>query len=396
MSIAVRPEHIALVLNRLTSEGHDGFLVGGCVRDAVMDRPIHDWDLATSATPVEVARLFPKTVLTGERFGTVTVVLPQCSVEVTTLRAESDYNDGRHPEAVMFVSNIAEDLSRRDFTINAMAESVDGELIDPFDGVSDIKNKLIRCVGGPNTRFSEDALRMFRAMRFSAVLGFTIETETMQAIYANAGMASSISAERVQAELEKILLSNRPEIAGEMIKIGLLDRYISLSGKNPGTLGRIARLPQEPILRWCAFCAILLDKQTIRSATEFLYELHLDGKTIKTCLRALTMPDFPEDRVEIKRALSTNGAAVVRAAAAMSDVFNETGSLKKTDDILESGECATLEELAITGRDLLSKGHSPGRGLGETLHKLLGHVLKHPGDNTRERLLELIEEWAKV
>jgi len=168
-----------------------------------MDRPVHDWDLATSATPVDVARLFPKTVQTGEKFGTVTIVLPEGTVEATTFRTEGEYNNGRRPEKVEFISNIAEDLSRRDFTMNAMAQSVDGELIDPFGGLKDIKNGIIRCVGGPNTRFSEDALRMFRAYRFSAQFGFTIETETLHAIYANTGSAERISAERIRIELEK-------------------------------------------------------------------------------------------------------------------------------------------------------------------------------------------------
>ena len=179
MTITESPEHIAFILKKLASEGFEAFLVGGCVRDAVMGRPVHDWDLATSATPVDVARLFEKSILTGEKFGTVTVVVQECPVEVTTFRTEGEYLDGRRPESVEFVSSLEEDLSRRDFTINAMAESVEGELIDPFGGIKDIELGVIRCVGGPNTRFSEDALRMFRALRFSAEFGFEIESDTL-------------------------------------------------------------------------------------------------------------------------------------------------------------------------------------------------------------------------
>jgi len=391
MTITAPPEHIASILNRLKSEGHDGFLVGGCVRDAVMNRPIHDWDLATSAAPVDIARLFPKTVLTGEKFGTVTVVLPECSVEVTTFRTEGEYADGRHPKEVEFVSDIDEDLSRRDFTMNAMAESVDGELIDPFGGINDIENRMIRCVGGPNTRFTEDALRMFRALRFSAVLGFTIESETLQAIYANAGMANRISTERIRIELEKTLMSERPEVAGEMIKIGLLERFMSISGKSPDDLEKIAKLPPEPVLRWCAFCAILLEKKYIKSAAELLHDMHLDGKTQKACLRALELPAFSADRVEIKQYLSKNDAIVVRCAAAAGDMFSEDNVLKSVDDILENNECSTVGELAVTGHDLLELGFQPGRELGEILNKLLDHVIVNPDDNTREKLLTQVK-----
>jgi len=388
------PAYIAFILNRLTSEGHECYLVGGSVRDSVMNRPIHDWDLATSAKPVEVAGLFPKTVLTGEKFGTVTVVLPECIVEVTTFRTESEYTNGRHPEEVEFITNLNEDLSRRDFTINAMAKSLDGEVIDPFGGVADIKDGIIRCVGGPNTRFSEDALRMYRALRFSAELGFIIEAETLQAIYANIGLASQISSERIRVELEKILMSQRPEVAGEMIKIGLLGRFITISGKSPDGIERIADLPAEEMLRWSAFCGILIKREYIKSATDFLHNLHIDGKTIKACQRALEIPVFSADRIEIKRLLSKNDTAVVRCAAAVGDVLNKTDKknlLETTDIILKSGECFTLCELAIKGKDLLELGHASGKELGETLHKLLDHVIKNPQDNKCEKLLDIVE-----
>jgi len=277
------PEHIVFLIKRLTAEGHTVYMTGGSVRDRIMGRPVHDWDLATSAAPVDVARLFPKTVMTAERFGTIIVVLRESSVEVTTFRTEGEYQDGRRPENVEFVSSINEDLSRRDFTINAMAESIDGEILDPFGGREDINNGIIRCVGGPNTRFSEDGLRMFRALRFSAEFGFEIESGTLQAIYANASAAARISAERIRIELEKTILSQRPEIAGEMIKIGLLDKFMAVSGKNPGGLEKIAKLPEEPLLRWCAFCAVLLQKRYINTATELLHDLRLDKKTITTC-----------------------------------------------------------------------------------------------------------------
>jgi len=391
MKTGVPPEYIAEILNRLTSEGHESYLVGGSVRDAVMNRPIHDWDIATSAKPVEVASLFPKTVLTGEKFGTVTVVLPECMAEVTTFRTESDYTDGRHPGKVEFAANLNEDLSRRDFTINAMASSVDGKLFDPFGGMADIEKGIIRCVGGPNTRFSEDALRMFRALRFSAELGFTIEAETLKAIYANTGNAAQISSERIRIELEKTLMSQRPEVSGEMIKIGLLGKFVAVTGKSPKGLEKIASLPLDTMLRWCAFCGVLVKNEFINSATELLHNLHLDGKTIKICLRALSISEFTADKTEIKRLLAKNDAAVVRCAAAAYDVCSSSVLLEQTDSILKSGECVTVGKLAVTGKDLLERGHSSGKELGETLSKLLEHVINNPEDNNREVLLELAE-----
>jgi len=394
MKITAPPEHIVFLLNRLASEGFDSFIVGGSVRDSVMGRPVRDWDLATSAAPVDVARIFPKTVLTGERFGTVTVVLPECSVEVTTFRTESKYTDGRHPGEVEFISNLDEDLGRRDFTMNAMAESVDGELFDPFGGIDDITNGIIRCVGGPNTRFTEDALRMFRALRFSAELGFGIEKETLQAIYANTALADRISSERVRVELEKTLMSKRPEVAGEMIKIGLLGRFVAVSGKSHDDFKKIASLPEDPVLRWCVFCGILVSRQYIKSASELLHNIHLDGKTIKICINALEVSEFPADKTDIKRLLSKHGETAVRCAAAVNDVISPAPSalLELTDSIIRSGECITLGGLAVCGRDLLALGHSPGRTLGETLNSLLDHVIVNPGENTREALLKLVKK----
>jgi len=387
MTVTEYPEHIAFILKKFASEGFEAFLVGGCVRDAVMGRPVHDWDLATSAAPVDVARLFEKSILTGEKFGTVTVVVQECPVEVTTFRTEGEYLDGRRPESVEFVSSLEEDLSRRDFTINAMAESIEGELIDPFGGIKDIELGVIRCVGGPNTRFSEDALRMFRALRFSAEFGFEIESDTLQAIYANAGLASRISTERIREELEKTLMSKRPEIAGEMIKIGLLDRYMIISGKAPDGLEEIAKLPCEPMLRWCAFSAILLENLYIKSATELLHNLNFDSKTIKTCLRALGIVSFPSDNIGIKRLLSKNDIDIARCAAAVSDVTDGGSALIRTDEIIASGECVTISELAVSGHDLLALGHPPGRELGETLNRLLDNVIENPESNERETLL---------
>jgi len=422
MAILIPPDNIANILRKLNTEGHDAYLVGGCVRDAIMGLHVNDWDVATSATPTEVDRIFPKTALTGERFGTVTVLMGEDAVEVTTFRAESEYKDGRHPDAVEFVSSLEEDLSRRDFTINAMAVSLAGELVDPFGGMEDVKRRIIRCVGEPDARFNEDALRMFRAFRFSAALGFTIGKDTLQAIFANAGMAKYISAERIGIELEKTLMSARPEITGDMIKAGLLNtggRFPCIPAEHKGSvplcsdgslegLENISSLPMEPCLRWCAFCAVLIDKGMIASAREFLRGIRLDGKTINTCARALSIDSFPDDKTGIKRLFALHGVDAVRCSAAAFDtlrtqwdgslVFDGSTrepsprvpcTLARTGEIIASGECFSLSTLAVTGGDLISQGHPPGPNLGATLNRLLDHVINYPEDNTRETLLKL-------
>ena len=443
------PEYVARILRRLTENGHAAFLVGGCVRDAIMGRPVHDWDIATSAKPTDISRLFETTVLTGERFGTVTVLTGGDTVEVTTFRSDGEYRDGRRPESVEFVANLEEDLSRRDFTMNAIAVSGKPGFVDPHGGVEDIKNRVIRCVGDPCTRFSEDALRMFRAFRFSAELGFAIEPATMRAIGENAGMSKLISAERVCVELEKTLMSQRPEIAGEMIKAGLLDRYLAASGNNPDdsdsldnpddpdnsdSLDWIASLPNEKALRWCAFCAALLDSGLLTSATEFLHEMRLDRKTARACALALAVPELPGDRIGVKQLLAKHGEDAVRCAAAVSQArkaskareasqaskasqASEASQASKTneaskarsrpqpscppahlalvDEIIASGECYSLGKLAITGSDLIALGHPPGHEIGEMLDMLLGHVINCPEDNSREALLKLLRSPKK-
>lgn len=371
--------------------GYAAFLVGGCVRDAILGRPVHDWDIATSATPATIAGIFHKTFLTGEKYGSVTVLIGNNSVEVTTFRAEGGYLDNRHPENVEFVSNLDDDLSRRDFTMNAMAVSAMRELIDPFGGLEDIENRVVRCVGNPEIRFAEDALRMFRAYRFSAELGFSIEPITMKAIYANANKAGNISAERIRVELEKTLLSQSPEKTREMITAGLLDKYLASPEKSPDGLRRITILPDERKLRWCAFCAALHNAQSITSASGFLHDMRLDRQTIKACLRALSIIEFPENRIEIKRLLAKYGIDAIRCAAAANETTmregNSTLHLARVDEIIESGECFLLKDLAISGHDLITNGHPAGSKLGETLEMLLDHVIRNPRDNTREILL---------
>ncbi len=201
----------------LKEAGYEAYPVGGCVRDLLMGREPGDVDICTSALPQEVMALFPSAVPTGLKHGTVTVPGEQCNVEITTFRRDGSYADARHPDAVSFGVGLVEDLSRRDFTINAMALPEYGEVIDPFGGRADLERKLIRCVGDPDRRFSEDALRMLRGVRFAAQLGFTLEGETGWAMRRNAHLVEHVSRERIRVELEKTLLSPRPEGMGVLV-----------------------------------------------------------------------------------------------------------------------------------------------------------------------------------
>ena len=205
------PAGAAKILHTLEDAGFEAFVVGGCVRDSLLGREPHDWDITTSAGPQEVKALFPRTIDTGLKHGTVTVLMGREPYEVTTYRIDGDYLDGRHPSEVTFTSSLREDLQRRDFTINAMAYSESRGLQDCFDGVSDLENGRIRAVGDPMKRFGEDALRIMRAVRFAAQLGYEIEEETVQAMKALAPTLSKVSAERIAAELEKLLVSPHPE-----------------------------------------------------------------------------------------------------------------------------------------------------------------------------------------
>ena len=384
------PEHIKYVLERLEENGYAAYLVGGCVRDAIIGRPVHDWDVTSSATPGDIGGIFEKTVFTGEKYGTVTVILPECSVEVTTFRTESDYSDGRRPENVMFTQHIEEDLSRRDFTMNAIAVSLSGSMTDPFGGIKDINDRVVRCVGEPGARFAEDALRMFRAFRFSAELGFDIRQGELNSIYANARKARLISAERIRVELEKTMLSRKPGLVAEMIKAGLLEKYMQTPGNHPNIPESFTALPAEAQLRWCAFSAILIKEGLIEAAGSFLRKMRLDAKTIKATSTALSINSFPDGSTGIKKLLAKHGKDAVRCTAAVQDMMHGGSTLKRTDETIKSGECFTLKDLAISGSDLISAGLPPGSELGKTLTAMLDHVIDHPEDNNRKTLLMLV------
>ncbi|MCL2568625.1 MAG: CCA tRNA nucleotidyltransferase [Oscillospiraceae bacterium] len=385
------PNFLLNTLETIEAAGHSAYLVGGPVRDLVMGKTPDDWDITTSATPEAVMGLFPKTVPTGLKHGTVTVLIDGRSIEVTTFRRDGAYTDHRHPEEVNFVTDLREDLSRRDFTINAMALSRTGELIDFFGGRVDLAAGLIRAVGDPLIRFEEDALRMFRALRFSAQLGFSIDPPTLSAIWAKRHLAGAISAERVRTELEKILLSSRPERIAEVFYNGLLADF----APHPmPTLDSLGQVPAQKHPRWACFTAVLMDYSAIEP-TAFLRSLRLDNKTIHVAGTAATLgPSLPAEPIALKHLLSRYGAEVLTVAAEVAVAYDRSEPAKALENIFQSGDCYSLQTLAVTGADLIAVGHPPGPVLGELLATLLNHVIRHPAANRRSELLRLAKTYT--
>ena len=368
---AVRPEKI---VKGLCAAGFPAYYVGGCVRDRLLGRPVHDWDVTTAALPEEVMALFEHCVPTGIRHGTVTVFLDGAQAEVTTFRTEGVYLDGRHPSEVRFVRTLAEDLSRRDFTINAMAMDADGNVTDLFGGRDDLARRCIRCVGDPEKRFREDALRMLRAYRFSAQLGFALDAATAGAVERCAPLAAALSMERIRDEMEKTLLSPRPPVLRTMADAGLL----KAAGIDAlPELDWLAELPTEPSVRWAGLKVLYpaLEPSRLRLPSRLC--------SLIGCAASAYCPQL--DRITLKRAVAENGTEAAEIAAALA------GEGALLSEILASGECVTLGQLAVSGSDL---SWLRGREVGQMLHALLAHVLRHPEENTREALLKLAQSPA--
>ncbi|MCM1148927.1 MAG: tRNA nucleotidyltransferase, partial [Butyricicoccus sp.] len=317
MAEIVFPEGIKYVLSRLENAGFSAFAVGGCIRDSLLGRTPGDWDAASSARPEQVMELFGESALpTGLRHGTVTVKTPGGSVEVTTFRADGAYADHRRPDSVRFVGDIREDLSRRDFTVNAMAAPLSGEIVDPFDGRGDLARGLVRCVGEPERRFEEDALRMFRALRFCARLGFALDGGTRSAVFEKSHLAAELAAERVRVEIIKTLPCPCSRELGIMLDSGLLDAFCAPGG--PADFSPLEALPGLPLPRLAGFCALLERGGRVHSA-EFLRALKCSGKEIRLCSLGAgeALDGLPDSPAGWKRLLHRVGVDAARAAAAV-------------------------------------------------------------------------------
>lgn len=390
------PKQVAWMLEQLRSHGFEAFVVGGCIRDTLLGKEPEDWDITTSAKPVQVKAVFGRTIDTGLQHGTVTVLRGGIGYEITTYRIDGEYEDGRHPSEVAFTSDLKEDLRRRDFTINAMAYSPQTGIVDVFGGISDLERGMIRCVGDAGERFTEDALRILRAIRFSAQLGFTIEEETYKALSVIAPNLIHVSKERIQVELAKTLLSDHPEKVLLVEKTGMAP-YIAPSFPRVFTCGSkdklilAGKLPKDRALRFAA----LLYAMGEEAAVTLLRELKMDNDTkdrVKV-LAAWSLKDLPEDASGIRRVMSTMSDGlfddlIEYKKILFPDTYLKAEQAEKTArSIRENGDCIRLKDLAVSGNDLIKAGVQPGPQLGKLLHDLFELVLETPECNNREYLL---------
>jgi poly(A) polymerase/tRNA nucleotidyltransferase (CCA-adding enzyme) len=438
LALAV-PKDVERVVQTLIANGFEAFVVGGCVRDALRGVDPQDWDVATSAKPDEIQRLFKRSLYTN-RFGTVVVSSGAHEIEVTTYRVEADYADHRRPEEVAFTESLHEDLARRDFTMNAMAwrpTPSGGELVDPFGGRADLEAKIVRAVGDPAERFAEDALRMLRAVRFATVLRMRIEPRTADAIVANAQLAAVLSGERIQQELNKILLAERPSTGIRLLSdLGLLavlcpelevcktipqdkavaqdvfeHSLITVDATPPDLVLRLAGLfhdvgkpetfadghfhqhefvgeaiTRRVLRRW------KYPKDTVTAVTHlirhhmFWYQADWTGSAVRRFIRKVGLDVIP-DLFALRRADNIGSGVRVPRMYALEDLWT------RVQEEIERSTAFSPHDLEIDGNDVMRElGIGPGPAVGEVIAAVFERVLDDPELNTRERLLALIRE----
>ena len=435
------PRKVVLIIKNLQRHGYDAYAVGGCVRDSILNRKPEDWDITTSAKPEQVKRIFRRTVDTGIEHGTVTVLIGKDGFEVTTYRVDGLYEDGRHPKEVTFTSRLEEDLKRRDFTINAMAYNDDERLVDAFGGMRDLNYHLIRCVGDPKERFSEDALRILRAVRFSAQLAFPIEPETAEAIKSLAPNLEKISAERIQAELVKLLVSDHPERIQDACELGITkvvlpewDDMVGVKQNTPHhkydvaahTVHALQNVKNDKVLRLTMLFHDI-GKPAMKTTDEngrdhfkghaiaseqiaktVMKRLKFDNDTIRKVTKLVAYHDYRMEPTgaNVRRAMHEIGVelfpyylAVRLADTKAQSSYERRGKLENIIQIrelyrnaLRNKECVTLKDLAVTGTDLINLGIAPGKELGTLLNELLDMVIEDPAWNQKGKLCDYVKE----
>ncbi len=388
------PPRVSRIIHTLQAHGYEAFAVGGCVRDTVLGRVPDDWDITTSARPQEVKGLFTRTVDTGLIHGTVTVLLGDDSFEVTTYRIDGRYEDHRHPSQVRFSAELAEDLRRRDLTINAMAYNQEQGLVDLFGGMKDLQEKRIRCVGEARERFREDALRILRVVRFSAQLGFLIDPATEDALRSLAGDLAYVSAERIQVELVKLLRSDHPDYILRLFDTGIAEVVLPElveSAADPARAQSIAdslkKVPPERSLR----LALLLHPLGEKKSQKLLRRLKFDNHTIDTVRRLVRWYGQPlgETPAQVRRSAAAIGAELFPQVLQVQGTYRDVTDVRRIwEEITEKGQCISLKTLRITGNDLIALGMQPGPAVGALLKELFVDVLEEPGHNDREYLIE--------
>ncbi len=430
------PQNVDNIIGKLESAGYEAYAVGGCVRDSILGREPDDWDITTSATPSQIKEIFRRTVDTGIQHGTVTVLMHGTGYEVTTYRIDGIYEDARHPKEVSFTDDLTKDLERRDFTINAMAYNKTRGLVDVFDGIGDLDRRLIRCVGDPNERFSEDALRMMRAVRFAAQLGYDIDEATASAIRDKADTLSKVSAERIMTELTKLIMSDNPDMLRNCYELGLTAVFLPEFDECMNTpqnikhhcynvgehiLHTMKAVRGERILRFTMMLhdiakprVVTVDENGIfhnkghaalgaTLSREILHRLKADNELIHAACMLVEHHDwrFEADKRSIRRAINKMGydlfpllIEVQRADIEGQSDYKREEKRARLDEvealykeILVDKDAVTIRDLAVNGKDLIDRSVKPGPELGEILDRMLDHVIDHPEDNVKDVLI---------
>lgn len=435
------------VLNRLTEAGYEAFVVGGCVRDSLMSRPPHDWDVTTNAPPDEIQRILSgfAVIPTGLAHGTVTVLADGLPVEVTTYRVDGVYTDHRHPDRVCFTTSLQEDLARRDFTVNAMAYHPTAGLVDPFCGQQDLESRLIRCVGDPAKRLKEDALRIMRALRFASVLSFSVDASTAEALRQQAGQLSTVSAERLYHELLALLCGERAGdvlLAYPQVLAMVIPEITAMCGcpqRHPchcfdvyeHTAHSVAASPPDPLIRLTMLfhdagkpacrsqdesgCDHFYGhaKQSAALAEARLMALKADRHTVDTVTRLVSLHDaiFPPTRPVVRRWLGRLGEKDFRRLLAVkrADLEAQAPSVRPKrrrewrqmaallDEVCAGQLCFSRKQLAVNGRNLAQLGIPPGPAMGKILDRLLEDVVEERLSNEKDTLLqEAIRQWQQL
>jgi tRNA nucleotidyltransferase (CCA-adding enzyme) len=440
MNIKV-PQKVEYIIQQLEKKGFEAYAVGGCVRDTILGRTPNDWDITTNALPEVIIKTFNHTIPTGIKHGTITVMLENEPFEVTTYRIDGEYTDNRHPDEVIFTTKLEEDLSRRDFTINAIAYNYTNGIVDPFQGTEDIRAGVIKTVGNAHDRFNEDALRMIRAIRFSCQLDFHIDEKTFEAIKLNCELIKNVSVERIRDEFTKIILSNKPSLGVENLRLsGLLQYFLpevllmfGLDQRNPHhdkdvyhhTLMVIDNTEPRLALRLSALLHDIAKPVTfsvdakgighfydhntigVEMSEYILKRLRYDNDTIKkvTSLVYDHMSRYENLRNStIKRIITRVGEenledlfnlqeSDVKSSAPPFDFSGIAYLKRKSQQILEQRQPLSLKDLAINGSDLMSLGVKPGKFIGEVLSYLLEKVLEAPELNNKELLKDMALQY---
>lgn len=438
----VLPEDVTFIIDELNRNKFSGYVVGGAVRDSLIGRKVNDYDIATSAFPEDIQKIFPHNIPTGIKHGTVTVIVNGNPYEITTFRVDGNYSDNRHPDNVQFVSSLLDDLSRRDFTINAMAYNSQDGLIDPFNGIDDIENKIIRCVGNPDDRYVEDSLRMIRAIRFASELRFLIEENTLLAIAINRKLINNVSSERIRDELNKIVESQTPFMGITLLRASRILEYILPElnvcfSVDQNTSYHFTNVGMHTIFALqivnsfhdksdlAIRLAVLLHdigkavtKTTIdnvdhfydhqfesaRMANDIMKKLKYDNNLIQEVETLIVhhMDEITPNKRVVKRFLNRLGYDMLKKLIAVKsadiggqsmqyfdkrmNALNDVSLL--IDEILEEKEVFSLKNLNISGDDLIEIGFKQSPELGKTLNVLLEMVMDNPKLNNREYLLD--------